>query len=751
MNLKHALMVFMLTCFLISIAGVSAVDENVTEDAIIQETGLSDSELMGDEYESQSFEDLRNEIENASDGMTINLISNYYLCNGTEPIFISKNNITVDGGEYNCVIDGSSSNMSCVFNIDGDNVVLKNIKFINFNFEDSLEIIEWFGNNGEMYNCYFINNTIVGGTVVEWSGTGGLIRSCDFENNIALAGGALYIYSYGTVVRNSNFINCWATDRGGAIVVNGKNVLLEKCSFENCSSEEGGAVYIQSNNEVIDTCSFRNCSASIDGGAIYIIGDDNNITDCYLLNNSAMNGGAIYLSGSNFLLNNSLFGDNFALAYGGAMFASSNMGLSIDNCEYVNNSAYSGGALYVKNDGNVNNSRFQENFALIYGGAIYAKEGIIIENSSFNENYANAAGALSLEEDSEIIESNFTRNSALTSGGAIMTSGNLIINGSNFKDNGALDGSNNIALISDSTVTVDDKTAYDSPISLKVIELRLVQADNITYGDTFNVIVYVTFLSKPMQNGTIVNIIDGDSYSSNVIDGYATFNITKLNPGNYSGYLTYMFEGFANSTIFYQFSVFKDESQDNVVIMAHPVTFVINYAKDYSVTLNDGQGNPLSGKAVTFILNGKTIGLVTTDAKGISTIKITSAMLKNANAGTKKLTISVDNNKVIKTVDVQINKEKTKLVAKKKTFKVSKKTKRFTVTLKDSKGKAIKKAKLTLKVKGKTYKAKTNKKGKATFKITKLTKKGKFKAVIKFKASKYYKAATKKVKITVKG
>ena len=62
----------------------------------------------------------------------------------------------------------------------------------------------------------------------------------------------------------------------------------------------------------------------------------------------------------------------------------------------------------------------------------------------------------------------------------------------------------------------------------------------------------------------------------------------------------------------------------------------------------------------------------------------------------------------------------------------------------------MKKAKVTLKVKGKTYKATTNSKGKATFKIKNLKKKGKFTAVIKFKGDKYYKKVTKKVKLTVK-
>ena len=62
----------------------------------------------------------------------------------------------------------------------------------------------------------------------------------------------------------------------------------------------------------------------------------------------------------------------------------------------------------------------------------------------------------------------------------------------------------------------------------------------------------------------------------------------------------------------------------------------------------------------------------------------------------------------------------------------------------------MKKVKLTLKVKGKTYKATTNAKGKATFKIKKLTKKGKYTAKVTYKGDKYFNAKTAKVKITVK-
>ena len=62
----------------------------------------------------------------------------------------------------------------------------------------------------------------------------------------------------------------------------------------------------------------------------------------------------------------------------------------------------------------------------------------------------------------------------------------------------------------------------------------------------------------------------------------------------------------------------------------------------------------------------------------------------------------------------------------------------------------MKKVKLTLKVKGKTYKAKTNAKGKATFKIKNLKKKGKYTAKVTFNGNKHYKKASKKVKITIK-
>ena len=193
--------------------------------------------------------------------------------------------------------------------------------------------------------------------------------------------------------------------------------------------------------------------------------------------------------------------------------------------------------------------------------------------------------------------------------------------------------------------------------------------------------------------------------------------------------------------------------KQNAAITAKDASYIINYGGKYSLTLKGSNGKAVAGEKVTFMLNGKAIGSATTNAKGTATITLTAKILKTAKAGKKNLVIRLASNNynaAAKTVKIAINKEKTKIAAKNKAFKKSQKTKKYVMTLKNSKGKAIKGVKLTLKVKGKTYTAKTNAKGKATFKITKLAKKGKFKATLKFKGNAYYNAVTKNVKITIR-
>jgi predicted deacylase len=191
----------------------------------------------------------------------------------------------------------------------------------------------------------------------------------------------------------------------------------------------------------------------------------------------------------------------------------------------------------------------------------------------------------------------------------------------------------------------------------------------------------------------------------------------------------------------------------NIQVIAENAAYTINYGGKYSVTLKDSNGILIKGKTVTFILNGKNIGTDTTDAKGVATVQLTAKILKAAKAGSKNLVIKfvkADKKSVEKTVKIKINKEKTKIFAKNKAFKRTLKVKKYSIALKDSKGKAVKKMWLSIKIGKKTFKAKTNAKGKAVFEIKKITKKATYKAKITFKGNDYYSKLSKTVKIKIK-
>ncbi len=73
------------------------------------------------------------------------------------------------------------------------------------------------------------------------------------------------------------------------------------------------------------------------------------------------------------------------------------------------------------------------------------------------------------------------------------------------------------------------------------------------------------------------------------------------------------------------------------------------------------KGNPVSNGKITFVLNGKNIGSVAVNSKGVASITLTAKILKTAKAGNKNLKITYNGdyyNTVSKTVKVKINKEK---------------------------------------------------------------------------------------------
>jgi predicted outer membrane repeat protein len=261
---------------------------------------------------------------------------------------------------------------------------------------------------------------------------------------------------------------------------------------------------------------------------------------------------------------------------------------------------------------------------------------------------------------------------------------------------------------------------------------------NITFDYNTNGSATVSFTNASGVNASVVG-----QPNAIVVVNDTTITVSGLDAGNYTLSVTTITDANHNSmTKTTDIIVNKAKT----VLAADAITATYNINKDLVITLKDANGNPLTGVNLKVDLNGaKTY---TTDNNG--QIKVSTKGLA-PKTYTAKITFNGNTNyeKSAKNVKVTVKKATPKLTAKKKTFKTSVKTKKYTITLKDNVGKPIKKAKVTLKVKGKTYKAKTNSKGKATFKIKKLNKKGKFKAVIKFKGNKYYKKVTKKAKIKV--
>ena len=218
-----------------------------------------------------------------------------------------------------------------------------------------------------------------------------------------------------------------------------------------------------------------------------------------------------------------------------------------------------------------------------------------------------------------------------------------------------------------------------------------------------------------------------------------------------------------NYTTYDEFYIPKVEAKNNISksIDGDDTKFSINLPDDATGTLyvyvgdKEYKSELKNGEATVIIPNkvDSTQAIVKyTGDKKYNGFNLESNHIQTENLNKTNNTSSADKTKDNGNSDNHKNvgtKVKPKITAKKKTFKKSKKVKKYTITLKAGK-KPVKKVKVYLKIGKKTFKAKTNNKGKATFKIKKLTKKGKYKSKIIFKGNKFYKAVSKKVIIKIK-
>ena len=249
--------------------------------------------------------------------------------------------------------------------------------------------------------------------------------------------------------------------------------------------------------------------------------------------------------------------------------------------------------------------------------------------------------------------------------------------------------------------------------------------------------------------GNVTVKVDGEIIATvPVVNGTASIALDNLTPGAH--FIETSYSGDDNYGPVSNAKVITVEAPPELIktlVFAPKVKTTYNGNGYLTVTVKDENGKAVKSVSVSITLNGKT-KVVKTDSKGVA--KLSTNGLK-PNTYTANIVFNGDSTYAKSSISakVVVNKAKSKITAKKKTFKKSKKVKKFTITLKSGK-KAIKKVKVTIKIGKKTFKAKTNAKGKATFKIKKFSKKNKYIAVVKFKGNKYYKKSSKLVIIKIK-
>ncbi len=558
-----------------------------------------------------------------------------------------------------------------------------------------------------------------------------------------------HVQSANTVIENLTLKNANHNKYGGAIYFSSPGTVTN-CTFTDNTARYGGAIYFNRPGTVTN-CTFTDNNASYNGGAVYFL-DTGNVTNCTFTDNTASNGGAVYFDGTGTVINCNFTGNN--ATFGSAIFFNSyGYAYTISNSIFLNNLANAESLEIIKNDNNITIT-FKGNDNLL--NAIYSLDDVNFANVT----YWGANGIANTDSS--------TPSRSENEAGQNITVG-IVVN-----DKLVLD---NVYVTDENGMIVLDISAGDNYyISVRHdADSYYTEAERtITNNTKFNVNV----TSQTTTNKT-VNITAKSNIPNDVVKGKLLFilpNSIQINAtyagdgiwwaehafedyGVYQVNATYV--GLDNVTV-NNGTISISENKIETSISAADVSTTYNINRDLVIALKDSNGNALSGVSVTVDLNGaKTY---TTDKNGqvkISTkgLAIKTYAVKITFAGNAKYAPSS------KEVKITIKKAKPKIIAKKKTYRAKKKTKKFTITLKDNKGKPIKKVKVRLIVqkikktsKNKNKKSKknkrknivkTNKKGKATFKINRY-KKGKYLATVKFYGNKYYSKTVKKVKINLK-
>ena len=193
------------------------------------------------------------------------------------------------------------------------------------------------------------------------------------------------------------------------------------------------------------------------------------VKNCNFLNNSAQKGGAIFNQETVTILNCNFKDNNASEGYGGAI------------------SSQSGKAL-------IYNSNFIGNNASEWGGAIFTFDSDIeIDNSHFIENSAVAGGAISAPSNRKALinNSDFSQNTALRFGGAIVVIGEfgdseITVENSIFAQNTDTEGTGDIALQNENSKATLINVTPSNLVPKYIVGMEVEEVSDVNYTQTVN-------------------------------------------------------------------------------------------------------------------------------------------------------------------------------------------------------------------------------------------------------------------------
>ena len=311
--------------------------------------------------------------------------------------------VKLNGGNVhieNCrFIDNKSNGRGgCLYCMFKAKLNIANTQFFNnhssesgciHNMNASVEIIDSeFHNNRVEVNASVILNQIRGRLQ---------IKNTVFKNNVAVNGGV--ILNFGKCeISDSVFGNNFTSSEGGAINNQARSRLnISNTLFiENESVLDSGAIVNFSQANFDNVVFFRNSSKNHAG----VISNQRQAglkvsNSLFLQNSSGSDGGSI-INWGRIHLNQNAFENNSSKEWGGAIFNQDGSFLTVHSCDFTDNSCvYSGGAIF--NSGNLvsQDSLFKNNVSHL-GGAINSSKRALteVDDCDFLENSAEVGSAI---------------------------------------------------------------------------------------------------------------------------------------------------------------------------------------------------------------------------------------------------------------------------------------------------------------------------------------------------------------------